>query len=152
MVSITCFTAMEVYGMSFFKRDNVCLASAFEGKLTFKGKPAADARIVRTYKWKDDKGETEETTADKNGRFSFPAHWTKMRLTGLVQLVIHQEIFVYYKEQEYQIWAIGKLVPEVYSEFGGKPKNIRCEITDELRRVDLEHGFVGTSCYWDKTE
>ncbi len=135
--------------MSLFKGEKACVASGFEGRVTFEGKPASGARIVRKFNWKDKKGETEETIADKDGWFSFPAHWDVLRHILPVQFVSHQSIFVYYSGQEYQVWGIGKMKKSEYSEFGGKPKNFRCELTDEIRRVDLEYEFVGTNCYWE---
>lgn len=138
--------------MSLFKGEKVCIASGFEGRVTMKGKPAAGARIVRKFNWKDEKGETEETVADEDGRFGFPSHWDVLRRFLPVEVVAYQSLFVHYDGQEYQVWGTGKMQKSEYSEFGGKPKNFRCELTDELRRVDLEHGFVGTSCYWECAE
>lgn len=145
-------TAVEASAMSLLKGERVCIASGFEGRLTFEGKPATGARIVRKFNWKDEKGETEETIADQDGRFSFPSHWDVLRRVLPVQFVAHQSIFVYYNGKEYQIWGMGKMSKNEYSEFGGKPKSFRCEITEEIRRVDLEHEFVGTNCYWEHTE
>ena len=138
--------------MSLFKGEKACVASGFEGRVTLEGKPASGARIVRTFKWKDEKGETEETIADKDGRFSFPSHWGVFRRVLPVEVYSFQDIFVYYNGQEYRIWRIGKLDKSEYSEFGGKPKNFRCELTENFRRVDLEHGFVGTNCYWESSK
>ena len=145
-------TAVGVNGMSLFKGERVCIASGFEGRLTFEGKPASGARVVRKFNWKDEKGETEETIADEDGRFSFPTHWDVLRRLLPVQFVAYQDIFAYYNEQEFRIWRIGKLDKEEFSEFGGKPDNFRCELTDKLRRVDLKRGFVGTNCYWETAE
>lgn len=70
-----------------------------------------------------------------------------------VQFVAYQDIFVHYNDKEYQIWGMGKMNKSEYSEFGGKkPENFRCELTDEIRRIDLEYEFVGTNCTWDRTE
>ncbi len=145
----TGVTAAEVKSMSLFKGEKACIASGFEGRVTFEGKPASGARIVRKFNWKDEKGETEETIADKDGRFSFPSHWGVFRRVLPVEVYSFQDIFVYYNDQKYQVWGTAKRDKNEYSEFGSKPKNFRCELTDELRRVDVPHGFVGTNCYWD---
>jgi hypothetical protein len=152
LVCIVAVTAVEVNSMSLLKGEKVCVASAFEGRLTFEGKPASGARIVRKFSWKDQKGETEETIADKDGRFSFPSHWDVLRGVLPVQFVSVQDILVHYGGQEYKIWLMGKLSTNEYSEFGGRPENFRCELTDEIRRVDLEHEYVGTNCYWERAE
>jgi hypothetical protein len=154
ILCIISIAAVEVNGMSLFKGEKVCIASGFEGRVTMEGKPAAGARIVRKFNWKDEKGETEETVADEDGRFGFPSHWDVLRRLLPLQFVVNQNIFVHYNGQEYQVWGTGKMQKSEYSEFGGaKPKNFRCELTDrEIRGVSLEVGFVATTCYWDQAE
>lgn len=151
-LGVTAGTTMEVNSMSLIKGEKACIASAFEGRVTYEGKPASGARIVRKFSWKDEKGETEETIADKDGRFSFPSHWGVFRRMLPVEVYAFQDIFVYHNGREYQVWGTAKREKNEYDEFGGKPKNFRCELTDELRRVDIEHGFVGTNCHWDYFE
>ncbi len=150
----TGVTAVETKGMSLFKGEKTCVASGFEGRVTFEGKPASGARIVRKFNWKDEKGETEETIADKDGRFSFPSHWDVLRRVLPVQFVAYQDLYIHYKDQEHHVWAIGKMQKSEYSEFGGnKPENFRCELTDdEIRGVTLEVGFVATTCFWDQSK
>ena len=149
IISAIGIFAVEVHGMSLLEGEKICIASGFEGRVTFEGKPASGARIVRKFNWKDEKGETEETIADKDGRFSFPAHWDTLRQVLPVQFVAYQDMFVHYQGKEFQVWGMGKMNKREYSEFGGKPEHFRCELTDEIRRVDLESEFVGTSCYWE---
>lgn len=138
--------------MSLFKGEKVCVASGFEGRVTFGGQPASGARIVRRFNWKDEAGKAEEVNADGDGKFAFSSHWDIMKRVPSVQFVAHQSIFVYYKGKKYQVWGMGKMHKSEYSEFGGKPKNFRCELTEEIRKVDLEHEFVGTSCHWECAE
>jgi hypothetical protein len=147
-------TAVEANAMSLLKGEKVCVASGFEGMVTFEGRPASGAQIVRKFNWKDEKGETEETIADNDGRFSFPSHWDVLRRVLPVQFVAYQSLFVHYKGQKYHVWETGKMQKSEYSEFREKkPENFRCELThDDLRYVALEVGFVGTTCYWDQGE
>jgi hypothetical protein len=35
---------------------------------------------------------------------------------------------------------------------GGSPKNLRCELTDDLNRVETDDGLLGTVCKWDAIE
>jgi hypothetical protein len=144
--------AMEVHSMSLLKGEKVCVASGFEGRLTLNGQPASGARVVRKIEWKGNKEKTEETIADKDGRFGFPVHWDVLRQVLPVQFVAYQSIFVYFQGQKYQIWETGKLDESEYGEFNGKPQNFRCELIDELRSVDLKYGFVATNCYWECAE
>lgn len=101
--------------MSLLKGEKVCVASGFEGRVTFDGKPATGARIVRNFNWKDENGETEETIADNDGRFSFTSNWDVLRQVFPVQFVVHQSIFVFYGGQEYQVWGMGKMSKSKYS-------------------------------------
>jgi len=151
-LAVTTVAATEVKGMSLLKGEKACVASGFEGRVTYEGQPASGARIVRKFSWKDEKGETEEAIADKDGRFSFPSHWGIFRRILPVEVYAFIDIFVYFNGQEYQVWGTAKREKNEYDEFGGEPKNFRCELTDELRRVDLERGFVGTNCYWEYSD
>jgi len=50
------------------------------------------------------------------------------------------------------MWVMGKMGKNLYSELGGKPVNFRCELTDELIRVESDDGLLGTPCKWDSIE
>ncbi len=129
--------------------EKVCLFSGFEGNLTLNGEPAAGAEITRTYEW-NNKKHSESLTTDSEGNFKFDSVWDKSRALFIVQFVSHQQIFVKHKDEEYQIWGGGKLIEAEYGEFGGsRPKNLRCELSEPARRVDLHPGFVGSSCHWE---
>ncbi len=140
---------VEASGMSLFKGEKVCVASAFEGQLFFKGQPLSGVKVVRQFKWKDEKGVSEDIITDENGKFGFPTHWDVLRRVLPSQFIVSQEIFVYHGSEKVQIWGAGKMTKGEYDEFNGKPYNLTCEITEEVRRVDLEVGFVGTNCRWE---
>jgi len=125
--------------------------SGFEGQLLYKGEPAAGAKITRKYNQMD-KDKFEETiTADAEGRFKFESIAVEYNPPALRALdyMSHQSIFVKYNNEEFQIWGGGKGDREEFAEFNGQPKNLICEITGDIRRVDAKKGFVGTACYWD---
>ena len=145
---LTALCAGEAFAMSMLKAEEVCVFSPIEGTLTFHGKPAAGARIIRTVAWKDEQGETDETVADENGRFSLPVMNRSLRQAFPSQFVAHQKIQVFYQDQEFLIWTTGKLDKEIYGEWGRKPTDFRCELTDDLRRVEVEIGAIGTTCQW----
>ena len=138
--------------MGFFnnKKEIVYPFSGFEGQLFYKGEPAAGAQLTRSYDMFGEKFE-ESIMADKEGRFAFTSIAKEFRtpLFSPVEFLVHQDIFVKYGENSYQIWAGGKMDKEEYSEFNGKPSALSCEITSDLRRVDLKHGFIGTNCHWN---
>jgi len=128
---------------------DIVISSPFEGRILFGGKPLAGARIERTVKWKDETGMTDATTTDENGRFALPLVTESAKLPKLTQFVAHQEISVIHNDTKYTIWVMGKLGKELYSELGGKPENFRCELTDDLMRVETDDGLLGTLCKWD---
>lgn len=141
--------ASEGVNMSLFKGSEVCVFSAMEGKITLQGKPVDGARIVRKVAWKDQTGETEETTTNSNGEFEFSMMNRSLRQLLTAQFVATQDITVYYEGKEYTIWTMGKMDKSEYGELGGKPENFRCELTDDLVRVEVPAGLLGTSCKWD---
>jgi len=150
LVALILFSySLEGVPMSLFKGKEVCIFSSMEGIITYQGKPASGAKIVRKVKWKDQKGESDFTIAGENGEFKFVSMNRILRRIFPVQFVASQEIYVYYKGQEFHIWTMGKLESQEYGELGGVPKNFRCELTGELLAVEVERGLLGTSCTWD---
>ncbi len=138
--------------MSLLFGTEVVLFSPMDGIITYKGKPAANAKITRTIIWKGDEGETDTFYAAENGEFKLPIKETKVRLPAFGEFVLTQEVSVFYEGQEFFIWFRQKQDLSEYGELGGKPINFRCELTDE--DVYLE-GFIGlftTSCKWDSVE
>ncbi|WP_111641437.1 DUF6795 domain-containing protein [Marinimicrobium alkaliphilum] len=153
VVSIALLIFSSLYSaqgvaMSLFSGEDVYVFSAMDGHLTYQGQPAAGAKIIRHVAWKDREGESEETVADENGYFSFPSMKRKLRQFLPAQFVAHQSIFVVYRDERVQIWGTGKLGKEEYAEVGRKPLEFTCELTDDPRRVDVEYGFIFTSCKW----
>ena len=135
-----------------FQAENYCLFSAMEGTLTFQGKPAAGAKVVRQIEV-DKKEEPDVVIADEAGRFAFDTINRKIR-QRLGEVVVGQEIFVHYQGKEYGIWHLSKVDrTSEYEEFGGRLVNVRCEITDELSyEVEIKKGFLVTSCVWDSID
>lgn len=128
--------------------ETVVLFSPIQGRLTFQGQPAADAKIVRWVAWKDKKGEEDIFYTDENGNFDLPVKTETMRVNGWVQFVAHQKIDVVFNGNTYQIWGNGKMDRKIFSEFGGEPQIFSCELTQEPDRVDTKNGWVVTSCIW----
>ena len=127
----------------------VVLFSPMQGKLTYKGKPAANAKIIRHIIWKDDTGEKETFYANEQGEFNLPIKREKVKIPALGEFVITQEIVVHYENQQFDIWGISKSDLGEYGELGGKLENFRCELTNELRFPEISNGLFGTSCEWD---
>lgn len=152
IVSVTLVTfAFEGVSMSLFKKneEEVVLFSKMEGHITYKGKPVSNAKIERRVNWKDDIGEKDYFETDDKGYFLLPEIRENIKLSGLTQFVVGQEIKVLHKDKEYYIWNMGKMSKNKYGELGGKPINFRCDLKDDAVRVEVEHGLLGTSCKWD---
>lgn len=144
--------SMKGAAMSLLFGTEVVLFSPLEGKITYEGKPAANAKIVRLVRWKDTKGETDVFTADENGEFHIPVKKANVRIGPLTEFVMSQSLHITYNGQETQVWGKSKRNTELYGELGGKPKNFRCELTDEVEYIDVPDGLFGTSCKWDSIE
>lgn len=132
--------------MFFGKKNIVYPFSGFEGHLTHKGQPAGGAIVKRTYDW-DGEMHEETVMSDENGFFRFDSVAIETR-ESLTQFVSSQRIYVTFESVEYETWVCGKIAQEEYGEFGGKPINLTCELTDDLKALELPRGYVGTNCRW----
>jgi hypothetical protein len=146
---LSLFYPVNGVAMSPLFGTDVVLFSPMQGKLTYKGQPAANAKIVRHLTWKDEDGEKEIFFANENGEFSLPVKRENVRIPKLGEFNIIQEIWVYYDNQEFGIWGRAKEDLGEYGEFGGIPTNFRCELTDERISLRQGHGLFRTSCKWD---
>ena len=144
----------EGIAMSFFSRptQEFVICSEMQGKLTFQGKPAAGAKIVRWSAWKDHDGESETFYADEHGHFLLPEKrdiHKKGPLDFLAQFVGKQLVTVTYQGMDYEIWYSNKFEPNRDSEYGGAPSEFFCELTDEVVHIRKDHANLTTSCKWD---
>ncbi|UZJ45272.1 hypothetical protein OOT55_04240 [Marinimicrobium sp. C6131] len=138
--------------MAFFSKKEVVLSSPFAAQITYQGKPASGARIKRIIKWQSQVGEEDFAEADDQGHFSFPAIRDSWRRLLPAEFVVYQDIVVQYQDQEFKIWIGSKREEHEWSELGGEPINMHCELTDEIRRVDVKRGLLGTNCHWERIE
>lgn len=140
--------------MSIFSKptEEVVVCSSMEGKLTFEGKPAAGAKIVRWSAWKDEEGESEIFFADEHGYFQLPEKRDVMKKGAfhfLNQFVAQQLVTVTYQAADYEIWYSSKVRPHENVEYGGEPTNFRCELTDEPESSQADGILMTVSCKWD---
>ncbi len=141
--------SMEGGSMSSLFGTDVVLFSPMEGIITYKGQPAANAKITRTIIWKGDEGETDTFHTAENGEFKLPIKEAKVRIPLLGEFVLTQELVVFYEGEEFAIWGKSKRDLGEYGELGGEPQNLSCELTDEVVRLEGYNGLFGTSCKWD---
>jgi len=130
----------------------VVLFSPMQGKITVNDKPVADARVERFLKWKDETGEKDSFSTDQSGHFNIPVKKDTIKLSTISKFVIAQEVRVYIDKEEYLIWTMGTGNKTSYGELGGKPKTLRCELSDAMTCVEVDDGLLGTSCKWDSIE
>ena len=141
--------SMKGVAMSLLFGTEVVLFSPMEGKITYKGTPAANAKIIVHLFWKDDVGEKETFYTNANGEFNIPIKKTKVRIPPLAEFVITQQISVLFKEEEFVIWYKSILDSDEYGGLGGYLQNVRCELTQERESQEGFNGIFGTSCKWD---
>lgn len=149
---ITILYSIEGGAMSILSGTEVVLFSPMEGVITYEGEPAANAKITRLIIWKGDEGETDTFYTSENGEFKLPAKKANVRIPLFGEFVLTQEISVFYGDQEFSVWVKGKQDLNEYGELGGKPINLRCELTDEMVYLEDFNGLFTTSCKWDLIE
>ena len=139
--------------MGMLKAEPAYAFSGFSGQLLFKGEPANNAKVIRQYRLQNESNVHEDfVITGKSGDFTFSSILIQYRVPILSShaFLSHQDVIVEYQGETYDIWIGGKTEPREYTEFGGKPKNLRCELTSEPRRVKNElAGVIVTNCHWD---
>ncbi len=134
--------------MSLTDIGKVCLFSKISGVITLNGKPAAGAKLVRTAD--RDGTKTDETVTDENGFFEFPAMFERTITKHLpMEFVASQEILVHYEGKEYEMWSGVKRKREENSESRGKPLDVKCELSNEMKRIKVNGSPISSLCTWD---
>lgn len=153
IVAIGLLLNVKELDLGLLIKEKVCIASGISGVILRNGQPVTNLIVRRKLSWKSEKwDEIEEIETDTNGKFSFSTRWEKIRLRLMTQPAFIIEIDVLDESlEEPIIFSTTKLGIEEYSEFDGIPNNLKCELTDEIRKVDTKYGFIGTNCYWDLT-
>ncbi len=134
------------------EREEVVLFSPMEGVLTHNGQPLSGVRLERIINWDGDRESSESIETDENGTFSFDELRDEVEVSPLSVFVVNQYIYAYHEDKKVKIWVKAKRGKGLYAELGGKPTNLRCEITDPFVRVELPAGPLGTPCKWDSIE
>jgi hypothetical protein len=136
-----------VYAMS----AKPCLFSGMTGIINYKGKPAANVRLLRKIEGKD----VDETITDEKGYFEFKVAYQKKSLFDFLptEFVVRQDIIAFKDGQEYLMWAGVKRSPEENAESRGKPLVVNCELTlEEENHIKVNDGPIFSLCTWDVEE
>lgn len=133
--------------MTIFDAGKVCLFSKISGVITLDGKPAANAKVIRTVNLNKDK--TDYTFTDENGYFEMPAIFQRTVTKFLPQeFVAKQDIVVQYNTNSYDIWSGVKRTPEENAEARGDTLNVQCELNSEKTFKQVNNSpFIGR-CTW----
>ncbi|WP_027328560.1 DUF6795 domain-containing protein [Marinimicrobium agarilyticum] len=130
-------------------KSEIVIFSPLDGRLLYKGEPVSNADIKLWIKWKDTKGESFHYKTDEKGYFSIPKKTDLYKDSPLAQLVITQEITVEYKGESHLIWTLSKTDGRLNVEFGGEPKNLICELAEDLNTIRTDEVLMGTRCNWE---
>lgn len=125
-----------------------CVFSSVKMQILKNGKPVKNAQVIRRWEW--NKLKEEKTTTDENGYFSLPAVYESSVSRLLpIELVIAQGIYVVEEGEEKKIWSNSKRKPDENVEFGGKPIDMRCELTNDLKIYKQFGSRMRTLCEWE---
>lgn len=130
------------------EKKEVILFSPLEGQLTFQGVPLPNTKIKLHISWKDQVGEDFYYITDEKGFFKIPQHKSEYKEDPLAQLVIRQELTVIHNGITYSIWTRSKKEPAEFTELGGKPVELTCELTNELTVIRGIRSLGSTVCTW----
>ena len=149
LLLLICYPAQGM-SMPFLSHppEEVVVFSPMQGQITHNGEPVANAKITRKLQWKDDEGETETFFTDEKGYFELPIKTDVVTLGKLSTFVMHQEINVVVDGKTRPIWVMGKGSKVKYGELGGAVTNLVCHLENEIKRVEVPDGLLGTNCTW----
>ena len=150
-ILIALIYSMKGAAMSLLFGTEVVLFSPMEGKITYEGKPASNAKIVVHVLWKDDIGEKQEFFTNEKGEFSLPIKKAKVRIPPLAEFVVTQQITVIFDGKDYVIWSKANFGTDEYGGLEGYLKNVQCELTEKRVRQENFNGLFSTSFKWEKT-
>ena len=102
--------------------------------------------------WKDKEGQTKHYIVGENGEFNIPKKTVMYNANPLTQLLIKQKLTVFFEDQEFDIWTLSKMEEAAFTELGGKPINLTCELTNDERTVRGNRSLGGTKCTWESLE
>ena len=137
-----------VFAMGLSDAGKVCLFSGMSGVIKLNGKPAANARLVRTVNLNKDI--TDETLTDENGYFEFDAIFVRTITKFLPQeFVASQYIMVHYNDKKYEMWNGVKRKPEENVESRGKLLVVECELNAETNVKKVNDSPIISLCTWE---
>lgn len=162
--TLMLFSSNQVAAMSMigFK---VCLASESSALVTSNREPVVGATVKRKVKSNHNgKDYLDETTTDQEGRFSFPAIYSKYLFKHFPsEAVIHQEVTIEHEGESHRAWMLTKADWDENSEVNDRadiksntavPFSAKCELTntESSFRLAKNYQVIVGKCKIDNVE
>jgi hypothetical protein len=137
MLAVMGFSQQVLADMfDWFKKYDVHLSPAVQGKVLLNGAPVTGAVVSRELNY--NKEYVDSTTVDDTGYFSFPEKNIRSRKPGTLQeLRTRQVIVVHYQQQTYLLWYLTTASITPQQAIVQRLATLNCELTDD----EQEHVF-----------
>jgi hypothetical protein len=125
------FVSLGAYAMGWFSK---VMFSQVQGVVVKNGKPVSGASVMREFEWAwNDIRETDKTTTDGEGKFSFLLITRLSIMTSIMphEPVIFQKITIVHDDKKYLAWSYFKHNYDNNGEVDGRRLNLHCELTRE---------------------
>lgn len=136
--------------LSWFKKYDVHLSPAVQGKITFNGSPVANVKVLRELTY--DKEYLDHALTDSQGSFSFDEKNIRSSRPGSgFDTSKRQVLYVDYNNQRYVLWYYSTLNASAAQTLTEKMQQLRCELTHPEKTYELPnqefpehpHGVTG---------
>lgn len=135
---------------SWFKKYDVHLSPAVQGRVSFNGNPVANVKVFRELTY--DKEYLDHALTDSQGDFSFDEKNIRSRRPGSgFDTSKRQVLYVDYNNQRYVLWYYSTLNASAAQTLTEKMQQLRCELTQPEKTYELPnqefpehpHGVTG---------
>ena len=121
---------------SWFKKYDVHLSPAVQGRVLLDGKPLANAVVSRELQF--DKEYVDKTSTDSDGYFSFPEKNIRSRKPGsLEEMRTRQVVVVHYQQENYLLWYLTTSSIAPQQAVVQRLASLNCDLTND----EQEHVF-----------
>jgi hypothetical protein len=137
--------------MSILDVGKVCVASEINAVITLNGEPVKNATVTRDSEWVRVGKQQDSAKTDEQGRLTMPA--LHMRSVGrsvmMMEIVANTLVEVEVDGRNYEIIYATKREADEHEEFGGKARQLNCELTDATRMERFDGAsMLETMCTW----
>lgn len=145
VIGFLFISSQGVMAMSILSPTKTCVFSEVRAQLMMNGEPVANARVIRQWHWS--KRKSDKSMTDSNGVVTFPAVYESSISTLLpTELVIGQQLSVEVVGEEKVFWTNSKRKPKENAEYGERPFDVVCELSDEEVLIEDYGTLMVTMC------